>query len=47
MKNEKLVLSGSTWYCLVLPETWNQVQSLSLAEVAFLLEILYGEKLKT
>lgn len=47
MKQEKWALSGSRWYILVFTETWHQAQSVSLAEVAFLLEILYGEKLKT
>lgn len=45
--NEKWALSGSIWYILVLPEIWHQAQSVSLAEVAFLLAVLYSEKLKT
>lgn len=47
MKHEKWALSGSVWYILVFAETWHQARSVSLAEATFLLEILYGEKLKT
>lgn len=43
-KDEKRALSGSIWYTLVFTETWNQAGSVPLAEVAFLLAILYGEE---